>query len=67
MYILGTPQFCGGISNHNDTYYCPTNYYAMVDDDIDKLSESTSETLTSVSSNGKKRNKSVNICLYFNR
>ncbi|CAF1199356.1 unnamed protein product [Rotaria sordida] len=37
-----TPQFCGGISNHNDTYYSMTN------DDIDKLSEPIFETLTNV-------------------
>ncbi|CAF1189737.1 unnamed protein product [Rotaria sordida] len=39
-----TPQFCGGISNHNDTYYSMTN------DDIDKLSEPTFETLTNIKS-----------------
>ncbi|CAF4274059.1 unnamed protein product, partial [Rotaria sordida] len=39
-----TPQFCGGISNHNDTYYSMTN------DDIDKLSEPIFETLTNIKS-----------------
>ncbi|CAM2699105.1 unnamed protein product [Rotaria socialis] len=51
--IKRTPQFCGNITNHNDTYYCPTSYYSMTDDDdddIDLLSESAFETLTNIKS-----------------